>query len=289
MAYGDRAGRDGHPRLRRERVVPPPPVEETVAEGRSDCRAEPARQRTGRARDDAQAGPDAKMGARCRREPRNACPSPRHATATPPRRTRRRAAHRAATGAPIRTPAALPVGVSGRVLAALAALVAAKVANVGVPLVLKEIVDAPRPRVARCWPCRSRCWSPTALLRLSTTLFTELREFLFAKVTQRAVRAIALEVFRHLHALVPALPPGAPDRRPDRATSSAARAASRRLISFMLFSILPTLVEIAPGVGDPDRHVRLDASSRSRSSALGALHRLHGARSPSGAPTSAGR
>ena len=39
------------------------------------------------------------------------------------------------------------------------------------------------------------------LLRLSTTLFTELREFLFAKVTQRAVRKIALKVFRHLHAL----------------------------------------------------------------------------------------
>ncbi len=46
-----------------------------------------------------------------------------------------------------------------------------------------------------------RCWSPTARCALSTTLFTELREFLFARVTQRAVRTIALQVFRHLHAL----------------------------------------------------------------------------------------
>ena len=69
-----------------------------------------------------------------------------------------------------------------RVLVALACLVAAKLANIGVPLVLKSMVDALAlkpgdPRAA--WSCRSRCCSPTALLRLSITLFTELREFVF--------------------------------------------------------------------------------------------------------------
>ena len=103
----------------------------------------------------------------------------------------------------------------------------AKVANVGVPVLLKEIVDA-LDRESALLAVPFALLVAYGLLRLSTTLFTELRELLFAKVTQRAVRNIALEVFRHLHALCAALPPGAPDRRPHRATSSAARAGSRR-------------------------------------------------------------
>ena len=87
-----------------------------------------------------------------------------------------------------------------RVVLALACLFAAKGANVGVPLVLKEIVD-------RLGAGGSAAALPAAfligygLLRLSTTVFTELREFVFAKVTQRAVRRIALEVFGYLHSL----------------------------------------------------------------------------------------
>ncbi len=82
------------------------------------------------------------------------------------------------------------------------------------------------------------------LLRLSTTLFTELREFLFAKVTQRAVRKIALQVFRHLHALSLRF-------HLTRQTGGLTRDVERgqrgisTLIQFALFSILPTLVEIA--------------------------------------------
>ncbi len=82
------------------------------------------------------------------------------------------------------------------------------------------------------------------LLRLSTTLFTELREFLFAKVTQRAVRKIALQVFRHLHALSLRF-------HLHRQTGGLTRDVERgqrgisTLISYALFSILPTLVEIA--------------------------------------------
>ena len=93
-----------------------------------------------------------------------------------------------------------------RVLVALAFLVAAKVANVGVPLLLKHLVDAlslkPGDPRARCWSCRSALLLAYGALRLSTTLFTELREFLFAKVAARhRARSISLEAFEHLHAL----------------------------------------------------------------------------------------
>ena len=71
-------------------------------------------------------------------------------------------------------------------------MVGAKLANVGVPLLLKNLVDAmtlkPGDARRRCWWCRWRCWWPTALLRLSTSLFTELRELVFAKATEGAAR-----------------------------------------------------------------------------------------------------
>ena len=91
-----------------------------------------------------------------------------------------------------------------RVMAAMAALVGAKMANVGVPLVLKKLIDQlaidpAHPHALLVLPVGVLI--AYGLLRLSTTVFTELREFLFARVTQRAVRTIALKVFRHLHAL----------------------------------------------------------------------------------------
>ena len=130
----------------------------------------------------------------------------------------------------------------GRVIVALVALVAAKVANVGVPVLLKSIVDTLDARTAAL-AVPLALLAAYGLLRLSTTLFTELREFLFAKVTQRAVRTIALEVFRHLHALSLRF-------HLARQTGGLTRDVERgqrgitTLISFTLFSILPTLVEI---------------------------------------------
>ena len=131
----------------------------------------------------------------------------------------------------------------GRVYLALACLVAAKLANVGVPLVLKEIVD----RLTVTGP--QALVLPLALLvaygamRLATTAFTELREFLFAKVTQRAVRMVTLKVFRHLHAMSLrfhlARQTGGLTRDVERGTRGISA-----LVSFALFSILPTLVEI---------------------------------------------
>ena len=87
---------------------------------------------------------------------------------------------------------------------ALSFLVGAKLANVGVPLILKELVD--RLTITPTHPLASLVLPvgmllPMALCVSRMTLFTELREFVFAKVTQRAVRTIALKVFRHFSAL----------------------------------------------------------------------------------------
>src|SRR5437763_8019553 len=129
-----------------------------------------------------------------------------------------------------------------RVLAAVLSLVAAKVANVGVPVLMKHIVDALDARTA-VLAVPLALLVAYGLLRLSTTTFTELREFLFAKVTQRAVRNISLQVFRHLHALSLrfhlARQTGGLTRDVERGTRGIST-----LISYALFSILPTLVEI---------------------------------------------
>ena len=134
-----------------------------------------------------------------------------------------------------------------RVALALLFMVAAKLANVGVPLVLKQIVDS-------LTGANAMLVVPMALLvaygllRLSTTLFTELRELAFAKVTQRAVRRIALAVFRHLHSLSLRF-------HLERQTGGMSRDIERgvrginTLLGYTLYSILPTLVEISLVIG----------------------------------------
>jgi len=129
-----------------------------------------------------------------------------------------------------------------RVLTALACLVAAKVANVGVPVLMKDIVDSLDARTAAL-AVPVTLIAAYGLLRLSTTIFTELREFLFAKVTQRAVRKIGLSVFRHLHALSMRFHLARQTGGLTRDVERGQRGIST-LISFALFSILPTLVEI---------------------------------------------
>jgi ATP-binding cassette subfamily B protein len=130
----------------------------------------------------------------------------------------------------------------GRVILALTALIAAKVANVGVPVLLKSIVDSLDSRTAML-AVPLALLVAYGLLRLSTTLFTELREFLFAKVTQRAVRKIALEVFNHLHALSLRFHLARQTGGLTRDVERGQRGIST-LISYTLFSILPTFVEI---------------------------------------------
>ena len=131
----------------------------------------------------------------------------------------------------------------GRVAAALACLVLAKVANVGVPLLMKRIVDSLDPRIALL-SVPLALLVAYGLLRLSTTVFTELREFLFAKVTQRAVRRIGLTVFRHLHALSLRFHLARQTGGLTRDVERGQRGIST-LVSYALFSILPTVVEIS--------------------------------------------
>ncbi len=131
----------------------------------------------------------------------------------------------------------------GRVVAAIVALIAAKVANVGVPVLLKKIVDDLDPATAML-AVPLALLVAYGILRLSTTFFTELREYLFAKVTQRAVRTIALEVFGHLHALSLRFHLARQTGGLTRDVERGQRGIST-LISFTLFSILPTAVEIS--------------------------------------------
>ena len=138
-----------------------------------------------------------------------------------------------------------------RVLLALGFLVGAKFANIGVPLLLKHLVDSMT--VSPSHP-QAMLVLPLALLvgygalRLTTTLFTELRELVFVKVTQRAVRTIALQVFRHLHALSLRFhlnrQTGGMTRDIERGTRGVAS-----LVSYALFSIVPTLLEIGLVMG----------------------------------------
>src|SRR5450756_941834 len=130
-----------------------------------------------------------------------------------------------------------------RVLVALVFLASAKVANVGVPLVLKGIVDA-------LSPAQQTLALPLALLvaygllRLSTVLFAELRDVVFVRVTQRAIRRVALTVFRHLHSLSLRFhlerQTGGMTRDIERGTRGIST-----LLSFMLFSIIPVILEFS--------------------------------------------
>jgi ATP-binding cassette subfamily B protein len=133
-----------------------------------------------------------------------------------------------------------------RVLVALLFLVAAKVANVGVPLLLKELVDrfALPPGDARAvLVVPAGLLLAYGALRLSTSLFTELRELIFAKATEGAARSISLRTFRHLHDLSLRFhlerQTGGMTRDIERGTR-----AVHSLISYSLYSIVPTLVEV---------------------------------------------
>jgi len=133
-----------------------------------------------------------------------------------------------------------------RVLAALAFMVGAKVANVGVPVLLKQLVDA---MTIKPGSAEALLVVPVALLiaygalRLCTSLFTELRELVFAKATEGATRRIALEVFGHLHGLSLRFhlerQTGGMTRDIERGTRGV-----QSLISYSLYSIVPTLIEV---------------------------------------------
>ena len=129
-----------------------------------------------------------------------------------------------------------------RVSLALVLLVMAKLASVAVPLLLKEVVDAlDQPQDMLVLPVFFVVGY--GVLRLCSTLFGEIRDAIFAKVTQRAIRRVAIRVFGHLHALSLRF-------HLERQTGGVSRDIERGsrgisfLLNFMLFNILPTLLEI---------------------------------------------
>ena len=133
-----------------------------------------------------------------------------------------------------------------RVMAALSFMVGAKLANVGVPFLLKELIDAMTPQptgaqIALVVPLALLVGY--GLLRLSVSGFTELRELVFAAATQGAARKIALQTFEHLHNLSLRF-------HLERQTGGMSRDIERgvrgieSLITYSLYSIVPTLIEV---------------------------------------------
>jgi len=130
-----------------------------------------------------------------------------------------------------------------RVAIALSFLIGSKLAVVGVPLVLKQVVDSlNQPKAALVVPVALLLGY--GALRLASTVFSDLRDIVFAKVTQHAIRRVGLEVFRHLHNLSLRFHLERQTGGVSRDIERGARGISS-LINFTLFSILPTLIEIS--------------------------------------------
>lgn len=131
-----------------------------------------------------------------------------------------------------------------RVFLALSFMVGAKISNVGVPILLKHLIDnmtLTTPQTVIAVPVALLIGY--GLLRLSVSGFTELRELVFAEATQGAARRIALQTFEHLHALSLRF-------HLERQTGGMSRDIERgvrgieSLISYSLYSIVPTLIEV---------------------------------------------
>jgi ATP-binding cassette subfamily B protein len=138
----------------------------------------------------------------------------------------------------------------GRVILAVSMLIMAKVAIVTTPIALKYIVDY----LDQNRGADMVLWVPLTLvlaygaLRFGSTLFGELRDAIFARVAERAMRRVSLRVFNHLHARELAF-------HLDRKTGGLARDIERGtngisfLLRFTLFNIVPTMLEIAMVAG----------------------------------------
>lgn len=136
----------------------------------------------------------------------------------------------------------------GRIVLALGCLVAAKVASVGLPFILKHIVDAMDTGENRVLALPLGLLLAYGAVRFANVLFGEIRDALFGRVTERAMRRIGLSVFNHLHRLELGF-------HLNRSTGGLSRDIERGvsgvsfLLRFMVFNIVPTLLEIALVVG----------------------------------------
>ena len=133
--------------------------------------------------------------------------------------------------------------IRARVVVALLCLVTAKVATVMVPVLYKEAVDLISAEGAFVVTALVGILIGYGISRVAQQAFAELRDFFFARVGQRAIRAVGLKTFRHLHSLSLRF-------HLDRQTGGLSRAIERGvkgiefLLTFMLFNIVPTLLEI---------------------------------------------
>ena len=139
------------------------------------------------------------------------------------------------------------VKMKSRVLWAVLFLIFAKLANVSVPIALKEIVDhLDEPNVLLVLPLG--LLTAYGFLRLLSALFNELRDAVFAKVRYHAMRFVAIGVFKHLHSLDLSFHLdrriGGITRDIDRGTQSVST-----LLSIFVFNILPSLFEIFLVIG----------------------------------------
>jgi ATP-binding cassette subfamily B protein len=130
----------------------------------------------------------------------------------------------------------------GRALLALGCLVMAKLANVGVPIVLKGIVDAFEQAREQVLVLPLGLLVAYGALKLSSSLFNELRDVVFARVRFRAMRRLSTRVLTHLHRLSLSYhlgrQSGAVSRDLERGTRSIAT-----ILNYLVFSVIPVLVE----------------------------------------------
>ena len=136
-----------------------------------------------------------------------------------------------------------------RIFFALACLVLTKIASVYLPFILKDIVDIlDKQQENRIYIVPFALVGAYGLVRLTIVLFAEIRDTLFGRVTERAIRRIGLKVFQHLHKLDL-------DFHLNRQTGGLSRDIDRGttginfLMRFMIFNIIPTLIEITMVVG----------------------------------------
>ena len=160
----------------------------------------------------------------------------RHTTATEPAHRDRRDAHN------LRAMQPFLWEFRGRALIALASLVLAKMANVGIPLVLKDLVDAFEASPGKILVLPVSLLLAYGLLKLSASLFNELRDIVFARVRYRAMRRLSTRVLAHLHRLSLRVhlerQSGAISRDLERGTRSVST-----ILNYMVFSVLPVMVE----------------------------------------------
>ena len=137
-----------------------------------------------------------------------------------------------------------------RVIIAFIALSLAKVANLGIPITLKKIIDdlSPNPTLQVALAVPILMLIAYGVLRISQTLFNEVRQIVFFRVAENAARVMSLQVFNRLHSLSLRFHLGRQTGGLTRDIERGTRGV-RSLIGFSFMTIIPTLIEIVMVLG----------------------------------------